>query len=223
MELQITQDGAHTLYSPRFDATYHSKYGAIQEANVVFIDAALREKAKTTTTISILEIGFGTGLNALLSFLLAAENNWKIAYTTVEAFPIGSETYQQLNFQDVIQQPNAQLFLQQMHECNWNETTQIGGNEFLKCQMLIENIAFENQFDVIYFDAFAPSTQPELWETSIFQKMFGALKPNGILTTYCAKGQVKRNLKAAGFSIEALAGPIGKREMTRAKKISSIQ
>lgn len=218
MELEITQDGAHTLYSADFDATYHSKYGAIQEAQTVFINAALAEKMEHQLPISILEVGFGTGLNALLSFVLAQEKDVAIHYTTFEAFPISREMYLQLNFPTLIPNLDAATILQEMHECEWSKPIHIGKGTFTKYNALIQTIHFHNQFDIIYFDAFAPSTQPELWETPIFQKMFDTLKPNGILTTYCAKGQVKRNLKAAGFIIESLPGPIGKREMTRAKK-----
>lgn len=215
--LELTADGSHTLLSADFGVTYHSKHGAIQEAQTVFIDAAFAKIAERQAEMRILEIGFGTGLNALMTFGESLKNNITLHYTAIEAYPISDEIAANLNYVEWLDFAEATDFLNLIHKNNWN--TRIEINEkitFQKLLMRFEEVDFENEFDAIYFDAFAPNSQPELWTIAMFEKMHRALKPNGLLTTYCAKGEVKRNLKVAGFTIEALPGPIGKREMTRA-------
>ena len=218
-EIFLTQDGSHSIFSKKFGESYHSKYGAIQESQHVFIDAALNYKADTQKELSILEIGFGTGLNAFMSFLEAKKRQLQIHYTAIEAYPISLEKAISLNYPHASKAMEMESIFFEMHNCNWNVKNAISDFFILeKIKMRFEELNYPASFDIIYFDAFAPDAQPELWETELLQKMYDALLPNGVLVTYCAKGQVKRNLKKVGFKIEALAGPPGKREMTRAMK-----
>lgn len=213
----VTSDGSHSMFSNEHGVSYHSKHGAIQETQHVFIDAAYHFKSSNQTDLSILEIGFGTGLNAFMTWLETEKTNHQIQYTAIEAFPISMEEATQLNYANALQQDSSKFL--KLHESPWEETISLSPNFlFTKNKRKFEELNFQNEFDIIYFDAFAPNAQPELWEEPILQKMFDALKTNGVLTTYCAKGVVKRTLKAVGFTIEAIPGPPGKREMTRALK-----
>jgi tRNA U34 5-methylaminomethyl-2-thiouridine-forming methyltransferase MnmC len=217
-----TQDGSHSIFSEKFGVSYHSKYGAIQETQHVFINAGLKTKAETQSEIHILDIGFGTGLNVLMTFLESQKSGLNIHYTGVEAYPITLEAAMQLNYTEQLQRPENQSDFIKMHEANWNETVAITDNfQLTKVKKKFEDLDFNNQFDLIYFDAFAPTSQPELWEIPLLTIMYNALKTNGFLVTYCAKGQFKRNLKAVGFEVEALAGPPGKREMTKGSRNSN--
>lgn len=214
-----TQDGSHSLLSEQYGVSYHSKYGAIQETQHVFIDAALHFKAQYQQEIHILDIGFGTGLNAYMTLLEAAKQNLTIHYTAIEAYPISEEQAKLLNYSTVLQSPATQTTFLQMHSDAWSTKMELTEQFILtKYQKKFEALDFVGQFDIIYFDAFAPNAQPELWEATMLGNMYQALKKDGVLTTYCAKGVVKRTLKAVGFEIEALKGPPGKREMTRAVK-----
>lgn len=218
-EIYITEDGSHSIHSGKFDVGYHSKHGAITETHHVFIDAALRFKAVVQKDIRILEIGFGTGLNAFVTLLETIKRNLNIHYTAIEAYPISMEQVATLNYAAQLD-PNYQASFLDMHQSVWNAPVQIHEQFILdKRLMKFEEIDFKNQFDIIYFDAFAPNAQPELWTEDIMQCMYDSLKENGILTTYCAKGIVKRTMKKVGFVIEALPGPPHKREMTRALKV----
>lgn len=217
-QLLLTDDGSHTLLSNEHGVSYHSKHGAITETYHVFIDAALRFKAAVQKDINILEIGFGTGLNAYVTLLEAIKRNLNINYTAVEAYPISEASYKQLNYTDQIQTEHGDLFLK-MHQLAWDQEAAIHDQFFIhKALKKIETIDEKDKFDIIYFDAFAPNAQPELWGEDIMQRMYDALKPSGLLTTYCAKGVVKRTMKSVGFMVERLPGPPGKREMTRAMK-----
>jgi len=222
LEIFETQDGSHSVFSTEFGVPYHSKYGAIQETRHVFIDAALRFKAVVKKEIGILEIGFGTGLNAYITYLEAHKRNLNIDYITYEAFPLSVEQTAALNYPALLQVSAAEAdFFHTMHQVPWNQKVQVDENFSLtKIQQQFQEIDYKEQFDIVYFDAFAPNAQPELWEHGLLEKMFFALRPNGILVTYCAKGSVKRTLKSLGFEIEALPGPPGKREMTRALKMA---
>lgn len=212
----LTEDGSHSLFSEKHGVSYHSKYGAIQETEHVFINAAFRHQLPSSS-LSILDIGFGTGLNAFMTLLEAKKENIQVNYTAIEAFPVSLENASNFNFHEILHQP-AEEFLQ-LHQVDWENAHRISDNFiFEKKQMRFEELNFQNQFDIIYFDAFAPNAQPELWEENILQKMFDALKTGSVLTTYCAKGVVKRTFKKVGFTIEAIPGPPGKREMTRALK-----
>lgn len=217
--IYLTEDGSHSIHSGKFEVSYHSKHGAIAEAYHVFIDAALRFKAVLQKEIKILEIGFGTGLNAYVTLLEAIKRNLSIEYIGVEAYPITEEQVKSLNYPEQLQPIYKDLFLK-IHQADWNNPAKINEHfTITKLLLEFENINFENQFDIIYFDAFAPNAQPELWGEEIMSKMYKALKPDGIMTTYCAKGVVKRTMKSVGFTVEALPGPPYKREMTRALKV----
>ena len=218
-EIFVTEDGSHSIFSKKYGVSYHSKFGALKEAEHVFIDAALRFKAVIQKKISILEIGFGTGLNAFITLLEAKKRNLSVNYVGVEAFPISMEQAGALNYSELIEYEETQELFMHLHHSEWNIPLQITEQFNLeKVQKKIEDLNYQNQFDIIYFDAFAPDAQPELWNQEILTKMYEALLPDGILVTYCAKGVVKRTLKKIGFFVEALPGPPRKREMTRAIK-----
>lgn len=219
-QLFLTQDGSHSIFSEQFGVSYHSKYGAIQETQHVFIDAGLRPKALVQKEIAILDIGFGTGLNAFMTLLESIKSDLHISYIAYEAFPISKEQVDLLNYPQLLKDPASATHFSLLHDQEWDRVLQLHDNfTFTKHLASFQEIDFKETFDLIYFDAFAPSAQPELWETALLKKMYKALKTNGILVTYCAKGQVKRNLKEVGFKVEKLKGPPGKREMTRAVKI----
>jgi tRNA U34 5-methylaminomethyl-2-thiouridine-forming methyltransferase MnmC len=220
MELFVTGDGSHTVMSKQFDAMYHSRHGAIQETNTVFIEAGLKYLIDNGyKEVSILEIGFGTGLNAYMTYLESQKQNITINYVTLETYPLSIEDVSQLNYPLLLDSLSSDSIFIEMHTIPWEISTSIATNFYFQKRFLdflkIEEV---NQYDLIYFDAFAPEAQPELWDVDMFQKMYAALRKNGVMTTYCAKGIVKRNLKSVGFSLESLAGPPGKREMTRVTK-----
>lgn len=214
----ITEDGSHTLYLPELNENYHSRYGAKNESLHVFIQSGLHEVMKLTSTISIFEMGFGTGLNALLTYKEAQKHNLKINYSTLEAFPLRDEIVSQLNYTDK-DDTDFKTF-RMLHEFPWNKKHQINANfEFFKQEAsILEVVLPENSFDLIYFDAFGPDVQPDLWSGKVFLNIYKACKPGAILVTYSCKGDVKRALKSVGFSIEKIPGPKGKREMIRAVK-----
>ncbi|MDV7187698.1 tRNA (5-methylaminomethyl-2-thiouridine)(34)-methyltransferase MnmD [Lutibacter sp. TH_r2] len=216
-EIIITSDGSSTIHLPDWNEQYHSKHGAIQEAKHVFIKSGLDEiKLKN---ISILEIGFGTGLNAFITFLEIQNNSRKIKYTGVEAFPVSVEEVKKLNYVSELNAINFQKEFDLMHASKWEEKILISENFTLqKQQKKFEEINDKNTFDLIYFDAFGARVQPELWTEAIFELMFRAIKKNGILVTYSAKGSVRRAMQKVGFIVERLPGPPGKREMLRAIK-----
>jgi tRNA U34 5-methylaminomethyl-2-thiouridine-forming methyltransferase MnmC len=217
-----TADGSKTIQIEEWNEQYHSVHGAIQEANHVYIKHGLLFFSSEILTqpkseISILEIGFGTGLNALLTQLKAEELNLNINYVGVEAFPISSEELEQLNYAVELQVSSDKL--NQLHSCTWEEEHTISeAFKLKKQQQFFKDISAENKFDVIYFDAFGARVQPELWTEEIFKIMHKALKQNGVLTTYAAIGKVRRTLIALGFEVERLDGPPGKRHMLRAVK-----
>lgn len=218
--LVITEDGSSSLFIEELDEHYHSVYGALQESQHVFINAGLKQKLSQPEDINILELGFGTGLNALLTCIEADENRKKINYTAIEKYPLDESVFSQLNYCSLLENNKCRHLFNSIHTSDWENVNTISEYfHLIKHKMDIEDISFVNHFDLIYYDAFAPSAQPELWTWNIFQGMFNALKQNGFLVTYCAKGIVKRTMKSAGFIIEALPGPIGKREMTRGIKL----
>jgi tRNA U34 5-methylaminomethyl-2-thiouridine-forming methyltransferase MnmC len=216
--LQTTDDGSMTLFSTTFQEIYHSRRGAIQESKHVFIEAGLKFVATQHKEIKILEVGFGTGLNAFLTALYAQENQLKVNYTGLEPIPITTEIWQKLNYSSCLElnEKENEIF-EKLHTSQWNRIEEINAHFFIKkIESKLEDYSTENKFDLIYFDAFAPSKQSELWELSIFEKLSQMLNSQGVLVTYCAKGDLKRNLKSVGFKVESLQGPVGKREMTRA-------
>ena len=214
-----SRDGSSTLLSEKFGVTYHSKYGALRESRHVFIKEGLFYKCIGKKDLAILEMGFGTGLNALLTCMEAKKLGLNIQYTSLEKYPIDLETISQLNYCELLGLTNGNCMFHHLHEATWEAPAPIiEGFTLFKQNKSFEEAAFERQFDIIYFDAFAPNIQPELWEAPILQKMYDALLPKGILVTYCAKGAFKRALKSVGFEVESLKGPPGKREMVRAVK-----
>ena len=219
MELQKTADGSHTLFIPELNETYHSIHGAIQESQHVFIKNGLHYFSDKKT-VSILEVGFGTGLNALLTLLDKQNLAQQVNYVSLEKFPLNLALIEQLNYTTQLKLNVAQTALfNQLHICEWNKLTSITNNfNLLKIEKDLADFQYETTFDIVYFDAFAPEKQAELWTAEIFSKIYDLLRPNGILVTYCAKGVVKRTIKSVGFQLETLPGPPGKREMIRAKK-----
>jgi tRNA U34 5-methylaminomethyl-2-thiouridine-forming methyltransferase MnmC len=219
ISLLKTQDGSHTVFSGEFNESYHSKYGAVQESRHVFIEAGLFFKSIQQREIKILEMGFGTGLNALLTFLEAARLGLAIRYEAVEAYPLPVEFHGQLNYPELLGNEQLTEVFQQIHQAEWEKEIPISDPFcLLKHRERFEEFEPSTGFDLVYFDAFAPTVQPELWSLEMMRKMFAALKPGGLMVSYCAKGAFKRALKDAGFKVEALQGPPGKREMTRAIK-----
>ncbi len=212
-----TADGSTTIHLEDWNEQYHSKHGAIQEAYHVFIKSGLQQLAAPEMTI--LEMGFGTGLNAIITYLEAKANNLRLHYVAMEAFPVGQEELAQLNFVSELGVPELGPVFQQMHQSPWGQPQHISDFFSLeKQQKDFNELKAAADFDLIYFDAFGPRVQPELWTEQIFEKTYRALKPNGILVTYSAKGSVRRAMQAVGFTVERLPGPPGKREMLRAIK-----
>lgn len=224
MERKIikTADGSVTIHLPEWNEQYHSKHGAIQEARHVFLEMGLFHflERNHSPEISILEIGFGTGLNAFLTLLESEKLSLQINYTGVEAYPVSTEEIALLNYPEAAGAENKNDLFQKLHFSEWEEPTEI--SEFFrltKQQKMFREIDDKEQYELIYFDAFGARVQPELWTEEIFSSMFAALKNNGVLVTYAAKGSVRRAMLSAGFHVEKLPGPPGKREMLRAVKI----
>jgi tRNA U34 5-methylaminomethyl-2-thiouridine-forming methyltransferase MnmC len=205
LSIKATNDGSSTIYNEELDEHYHSIHGALQESLHVFIKMGLNYHVKHNENLqklNILEIGFGTGLNCILTLIEHLKNEKiTVKYSAIEPFPLNSTSLKSLNFK--LSNQHLNLF-NKIHESNWEK----------------ENIILTNSFyDLIYFDAFAPRKQPELWNLEVFNKLFKLTSINGTLVTYCAKGQVRRDLESVGFKVERLNGPPGKREMLRATKI----
>lgn len=224
MERKIikTGDGSVTIHLTEWDEQYHSKHGAVQEARHVFLKMGLHylHETQKIRKLSILEIGFGTGLNAFLTLLEAEKLDLNINYTGIEAYPVSSEEIKQLNYPEAAQAIEFSSEFQNMHEIRWEESSMISSKfQLTKKQMKFEQITDENIFDLIFFDAFGARVQPDLWTEEIFDIMFRALKQNGVLVTYAAKGSVRRAMISCGFQVEKLPGPPGKREMLRAVKV----
>jgi tRNA U34 5-methylaminomethyl-2-thiouridine-forming methyltransferase MnmC len=219
-EIILTSDGSHTIAIPEMNVTYHSSHGAIQESQHVFIDAGFRHAAKQKP-LRILEMGFGTGLNAFLTLIETEKINLPVHYTTIELFPLQQTEMALLNYCEQLNRKDLGAIFQRLHHCNWEEEARITDHftlQKLNTSLLTLQPAGLAPFNLIYYDAFAPTAQPELWTTEIFEKLYGLLSIEGILVTYCSKGDVRRAMQAAGFSIEKIPGPRGKREMVRAEK-----
>ena len=218
-EIIITDDGSTTIRIPDWDENYHSTHGAIQEAKHVFIKNGLNLFQKQDS-ISILEIGFGTGLNAFITFLETL-NKEKVNYVGVEAYPISTEEIAQMNYVTELQATQYQAVFDKMHSCDWESQQNITDNFILtKRKQFFQDIDDKEQYDLIYFDAFGFPLQPELWSEAIFKKMYDALLPKGTLVTYACRSSIKNAMLSVGFSIEKLPGAPGKREMLRATKNS---
>ena len=218
-EVIKTADGSKTIHIGQWNENYHSSHGALQEAKHVFIQHGL-SLFLNQDSISLLEVGFGTGLNAALTLENAANKNVFIHYVGVEAFPVTCEELIELNYANLFDEKEFSNTYDAMHESDWEKEVKITPDFSLtKRREKLQTIEFlDNTFDLIYFDAFGPRVQGELWTIEIFTKMYNALKTGGVFVTYCAKGQVKRDLKSVGFTVEVLPGPPGKREMTRGRK-----
>lgn len=212
--VQITADGSHTIAIPGMQVTYHSKHGAIEESKHVFIEAGLYYPDKHRKKLSVLEMGFGTGLNALLTAIEAQQNNIDIQYHAIEAYPLSSEEKSALNHGALL---NQETIFQQLHDAPWNQPVLVHPYFSLhKHYSTLQSFQHIQAFDVIYYDAFAPSAQPELWTVTVFQQLLNLLTPGGLLVTYCSKGDVRRAMTVAGFHVTKIPGPPGKREMVRA-------
>lgn len=217
-EIILTKDGSTSIFLPELNETYHSKFGAIQEANHVFIKNGL--SLLNDKSVSILEIGFGTGLNAFITFLEAQKSNQIINYVGVEAYPVEMEIISQLNYVSELEAMQHQSIFDKIHQCDWEIENIITSNfNLLKRNQKIEDISYFSKFNLIYFDAFGFDVQPELWNDEIFQKMYDALLPKGIIVTYACRTSIKNAMLKAGFFVEKLPGAPGKREMLRAIKV----
>jgi len=218
----LTRDGSSSLELLDVKEQYHSTFGAIQEARFVYIKKGLNHvfsKWSKIKNLSVLEMGFGTGLNAFLTFLDAVKNNIKVNYTAIEAYPLKANEVKQLNYVARLQAEKYTTVFSDFHKIKSGTTTRITPNfDLTLCLDLLENYKPTEQYHLIYFDAFGPAVQPELWTEAVFKKMYNSLLPQGVLVTYSAKGQVRRNMLKAGFEVERLDGPPGKREMLRATK-----
>ena len=216
-EIITTSDGSKTIHLPDWDESYHSKHGAVQEAYHVFIKNGLQ--LFENREVNVLEIGFGTGLNAIITLIEAEKQHLKINYTGIEAYPVSVEEALEMNYLESLNAVDKTAVFQKMHTIPFAEVVALSDNFNLeKRNIFFDQIADIEAFDLIYFDAFGFRVQPELWSTEIFQKMYDALKDDGVLVTYAARGVVKRSMKEVGFTVEKLAGPPGKREMMRAFK-----
>ena len=217
-EIIQTADGSTTIHLPEWNESYHSKNGAIQEAYHVFIKSGF--SLFQGKPISILEIGFGTGLNAFITYLEAKKENQIIDYVGVEAHPVILEEVLQMNYVSELDAEKELSIFEKMHTCSWENKVVISPTFSLtKRKQFFEDIDDKDAFDLIYFDAFGFRVQPELWSAETFQKMYKALKSEGVLVTYACRTSIKNAMLAAGFTIEKLPGAPGKREMLRAKKM----
>lgn len=217
MKLEKTADGSYTLYVPELDEHYHSVKGALTESQHIFINMGL--KHSSVPDPRILEIGFGTGLNAFLTLITADEMGKNVHFTTIERYPLSEEIIRQLDYPSIINRGHEDDYFA-MHQAAWGKDKKLTPNFTIhKIEADFTRYQFEKGYDIIYFDAFAPEKQPEMWEQSLFDSLYEVLNEGGILTTYCAKGVVRRMLQAAGFAVERLQGPPGgKREILRATK-----
>lgn len=219
MSVIATGDGSPTVFSEQYGVTYHSRHGAVTESAHVFIKAGLRYKAVLKRELAVLEAGFGTGLNAFMTWLEAERRNLRVHYTGLELYPLPDSALEHLQYAEQLGAAERQEDFQRLHQLDWEQTFELSDNfSFEKKRSGIEHFQANECYDIIYFDAFAPQAQPELWTPAVMAAMYAALRPEGVLVTYCAQGEFKRSLRAAGFSVERLQGPPGKREMTRATK-----
>lgn len=217
IDLIITSDGSHSIHLPELNEHYHSIHGAVQESMIVFIQNGY--DCCNADEINILEIGFGTGLNALLTLERSIEDKRKVYYTSIEKFPLEKEITEKLNYERYVGK-HLKGMLANIHSAAWEETVGITGNftlrklksDFISCEI-------EGRYNLIYFDAFGPDKQPEMWEETLFRKIESVTNPGALFVTYSAKGTVRRLLRSCGFEVSLVPGPPGKREMIQAVKI----
>ncbi len=213
--VRIADDGLATLYSVEFNQYYHSVRGVGDEAETVYLGLGFRKKASEMSQIAIFEMGFGTGFNVLMTALEAQKLGIMVYYTSIEAFPISQEDIALLNYDTEF---DTTLF-KKIHEAAWGEFIEIIPHFYLrKINSTLQDLVLDTAFDVIYYDAFAPSSQPELWTEDVFRKLYQMTNDGGVLTTYCSKTVVRRALEAVGYRVEKHSGPRGKRDVIRAVK-----
>lgn len=216
VKVVFTKDGSKTLYVPNLDEHYHSIHGAINEARHVYIKHGL--KPLTQSSLKVLEVGFGTGLNTFLTFIESLETRQNIDYVAVENSPLNYDFIEPLEYPVQLEVKKYESIFKHMHDCHWNEQIFVSNNFFLnKHYGSIETLKLDKSIDLVFYDAFGPRAQKEMWTKDCFYCLTHFLNNNAILVTYCANGQVKRTLKDIGFMVETLDGPPGKREMIRAK------
>lgn len=221
-QVKITKDGSSTLYVPTLDETYHSLHGAVQESRYVFIGQGLDYfvKQSSKSPITVLEVGLGTGLNAWLSWDYASRHHIKLHYTGLEPFPVDPEMLKKLNYDDLADLVKSPFTFQKLHEVSWERVHALS-HLFLfeKIPQRIQDFKGPGPFDVIYFDAFAPGKQPDIWSIKVLDSVKALMQSGSCLVTYSAQGQFRRDLKSLGFAVNSLAGPPGKKEMTRAELV----
>ena len=218
----LTGDGSHSINVPELNVSYHSIYGAVEESMHVYINAGFygagSGPGREPEPFKIFEVGFGTGLNVLLTLIESEKPGIKVIYETIEPYPLNKEEFSSLNYCQQLKRPDLQTIFETFHSCEWEKEIIISDNFiFSKYNTNLVNFSTPQSFNLIYFDAFAPNAQPEVWTREVFDKMYARLEPGGILVTYCSKGDVRRAMIAAGFSVEKLPGPPGKREMIRGR------
>jgi tRNA U34 5-methylaminomethyl-2-thiouridine-forming methyltransferase MnmC len=215
-----TGDGSHSLLVPGWNVTYHSRFGAVAESRHVFIESGLKHiLLRRPLAISVLEMGFGTGLNALLTLIETQLLPVRVHYEALETEPLEPSISSALNYCAALNRPEMQALFNELHESAWNLPQIVStGFELFKRREDITDVSFRNRYDLVYFDAFDPATQPGVWTQKIFKKIFDVMNDNAVLVTYCSKGSVRRAMQDAGLIVEKLAGPKGKREIVRATK-----
>ncbi|HEX8428138.1 tRNA (5-methylaminomethyl-2-thiouridine)(34)-methyltransferase MnmD [Hymenobacter sp.] len=221
VEVRVTADGSSTLYVPELDEYYHSTHGAVQEAQHVYLAAGLEPVLTTPTSpVRVLEIGFGTGLNALLTLQRSLASPYPIRYDTIEKYPLPAAVIRELGVERYVLNPELLDYHQQLHNAAWDTLVVLTPRFALhKITGALQDTPLPNDtYHVVYFDAFAPEKQPDMWTNEVFAQLYAATASGGVLVSYCAKGSFRRSLKAAGWLVEKIPGPPGKREMTRARK-----
>lgn len=217
-EIITTADGSHSLYLSSLDETYHSRHGALQESQYVFIQQGLEKIVSDRPVIHVLEVGFGTGLNALLTASFAQAHQREIHFHSLETFPLEAALMADYGDEKTLGGHSVEVF-KKLHDVSWDKMEKV--TEFFhlkKEEVSVQNAVLEQKYDIVYYDAFGPRAQPDMWTLEIFDKLYKCLVPGGMLVTYCAKGQVRRDMQSVGFKMERLPGPPGKREMMRGER-----
>ena len=219
LQIRETDDGSHTIWVDDLNESYHSRHGAITESKHVFIKHGLHHFSQITegAEIRILEVGFGTGLNALLTCQYSLEQKSRIKYTTLEPFPLSWGLASKLNYPEILPHPQSNFWFKELHIIDWGHIEWLNPYfSVLKLKETLQEHSTSEQYHICFFDAFAPGKQPDIWNIKVLEIVKHLLQYKGILISYCAQGKFKRDLKALGFTVESLPGPPGKKEMTRA-------